>query len=599
MVLRKLFVLLSAFLLLGCIGGGGGNIDAVSAAKTSGQIQAFLEAHPNAKIVVLLLNDDVLGKELQKTPECASIGVKSAYQVTFTEAGTTAVSFVSLSNGQVLCAVVNAASGSGSATVQASASVQATPQPGTRAEASVKAETKADVSGVSLSEYTDEEQGFRILKPEGWDADVIDDSYLLVQKDENTDALIWPIKLQGKYAAMNGVDLGNYIIGLSKDAYPSFKTDSIHLAPDKSSMEVIATVKNPDDDSVTLKVVFTSFVDAKGNGLLSGYEAPVETFAQEEPVLRKIVASYAPIVTEATKAVVGPAPATGTGATTGGTLQLISYAASDGSYTMQVPQGWKVDSLGSCSTRSMIAYDPSNPIRRVFAIASNNYVIPIQQGTAEEVAANGLPVIQQHDAAFGSVSNIQLGAKEPYPATQGAPNIVDAGIFEASMTIDGQAAKGALGTYLLGGYGTYQLSLAGTIAGADEFESMRALLDRSIKSFTISQSYANACTASSQADISRRTGDISKTLSETSDIITGGYNERSQVNDRISQKWSDTTLGYDRVYNPDSDQVYRVPNDFYDQYDINRQKFEQQNLQQLTPDQWNQYAPLDGELNIR
>ena len=153
MMFRKLFVLFSAFLLLGCIGGGG-NIDAVSAAKTSGQIQAFLQEHPNAKIVVLLLSDDALNKELQKTPECAAIGVKSAYQVTFTETSTTAVTFVSPDKGQVLCAVVNSSGGT-QAAASAQASTQAQTGTGTKAEASIKAETKADVSGVS-SEYTDE-----------------------------------------------------------------------------------------------------------------------------------------------------------------------------------------------------------------------------------------------------------------------------------------------------------------------------------------------------------------------------------------------------------------------------------------------------------
>ncbi len=603
MVFRKLFVLLSAFLLLGCIGGGG-NIDAVSAAKTSGQIQAFLQEHPNAKIVVLLLSDDALKKELQKTPECAAIGVKSAYQVTFTETSTTAVTFVSPDKGQVLCAVVNSSGGAPAAvTAQASATSQTSAD--SKVEASVKAETKADVSGITLSEYTDEEQGFRILKPEGWDADVIDDAYLLVQKDENTDALIWPIKLQGKYASMDGVDLGNYIIGLSKDAYPSFKTESIHLAPDKTSMQVIATVKNPDDESVTLKVVFTSFVDAQGNGLLSGYEAPVETFAQEEAVLRKIVASYVPIVTAATKAAVGPAPAQGSDAV-GASVQLVPYTAGDGGFSFNAPSGWTVNSLGACSTKSMTSYDPQRPVRRVFAIASNTYAIAISQPTAASVITDGLGAISRYDASFTAPSNIQLGAKEPYPATQGVPNIADAGVYDVSMTIDGQPVRGRLGAYVLdptGGYGgyaaAYYISLAGILTDAESYDAMKATLDQSIKSFAISQSYANACTAAGQADSSARSGDLSRTLSETSDIITGGYNERSAVQDRVAQKWSDTTLGYDRVYNPDSDQVYRVPNDFYDQYDVNRQSFEQQNLQQLTPDQWNQYAPLDGELNIR
>ncbi len=425
----------------------------------------------------------------------------------------------------------------------------------------------------------------------------MDDSYLLIRENSNTDALIWPIKLSGQYEKMTGVGLGNYLIGVIKQNFDDFKTESIHVADDKSKMEVVASVTDPEDGKTLLKVVMTTFVDANGNGLLAGYEAPVAVFDQKEPVLRKIVASYSPIVTQITKVAVGPEPLQGV--QTGAAIQLGPYSASDGSYSVNIPAGWKVETLGSCSTRSMAAYDPANPVRRIFAIASNNYVIPVQQGTAEEVAVNGLPVIQQYVSAYTAPSNIRLGQKEAYPATQGVPNIVDAGVFDATMTIDGAPAKGRVGTYLLGGNGVYELSLAGTIAPAAEFDSIRDVLDQSIKSFLISQSYANACSASSQADSSRRTGDISRTLSETSDIITGGYNERSQVNDRIAQKWSDTTLGVDRVYNPDNDEVYQVPNGFYDSYDINRQSFEQQNLQPLSPNQWNDYAPLDGAQNIR
>ncbi len=610
---RKLLVLGLAVLLLGCIGSGQG-IDPVVAAKASGQIQTFLNEHPNAKIVAVLLSADQIPSRSTQYPECGGLPAQSMYQVTFDETDTKAVAFISADKGQAICVVVTG-SGKANASAQASASPQATAsaQASTNAEASVKAETKADVSGITLSEYTDEEQGFRILKPEGWDADVMDDAYLLVSKDENTDVLIWPIKLQGKYASMTGVDLGNYIIGLSKEAYPSFKTESIHLAPDKTSMQVIATVINPDDESVTLKVVFTSFVDAQGNGLLSGYEAPVQTFAQEEPVLRKIAASYAPIVTAATKAAVGPAP-TGGSSTGTSSIQLTSFTSGDGGFSFNAPSGWKIESLGQCSTKSMAAYDPQNPIRRVFAINTNSIAMPVRGQTAEAVAIEGLPALTQYVSAYGSVSNVQVvpGSREGYPATQGIAGIVDAAVFDVTLTIDGKPAKGQVGTYIYdpsyGSLGVVYLSLAGAITEPESFDALigratpeqnRGALGKSVGSFAVSQSYANQCTASGQADISRRTGDISRTLSETSDIVTGGYEERSRVNDRIAEKWSDTTLGVDRLYNPDSDEVYQVPNTFYDQYDINRQKFEQQNLQQLTPDQWNDYAPLDGELNIR
>ncbi|MBI2445602.1 hypothetical protein HYV43_04400 [Candidatus Micrarchaeota archaeon] len=618
MVLRKLFVLLSAFLLLGCIGSGQG-IDPVNAAKASGQVQAFLSEHPNAKIVAVLLAPEQVSNRSKEYPDCGGLPAQSMYQVTFDESGTNAVAFISADKGQAVCVVVSGSGKSASPSATASAptptavspSAQASIAPGVPSE--VISETKAEVSGEQLVEYRNEKQGYRVLKPSAWDAEVVEDSYLLVKENSNTDALIWPIKLSGEYARMNGLDLGNYIIGLIKDNYEDFKVENIHVAKDKSSMEVIATVPDPEAPNVMLKVVMTTFVGANGNGLLAGYEAPVGAFDQKEAVLRKIVASYAPIVTDATKAAVGSAPSGGS--VSGGTsVQLTPFASGDGGFTFNAPSGWKIESLGQCSTKSMAAYDPQNYIRRVFAINTNTIAMPVRGNTAESVATEGLPALTRYVAAYGSVSNVQVvpGSRQPYPATQGLAGIVDAAIFDITLTIDGKPAKGQVGTYIYdpsnGALGAAYLSLAGAITEPEAFDALigvatptdaRGPLGKSVGSFLISQSYADACSASSQADISRRTGDISRTLSETSDIVTGGYEERSRVNDRIAEKWSDTTLGVDRVYNPDSNEVYQVPNDFYANYDINRQSFEQQNLQQLTPDQWNDYAPLDGQLNIR
>ncbi len=470
--------------------------------------------------------------------------------------------------------------------------------------------TPIQVQGLSLSEYRDEEQGFRILKPQDWEADIYEDAYLLVSRDADTDVLVWPVKLQGQYQSMTGEGLGNYLIGIIKQQFSDFAPESIHVAPDKSIIQVLATVTV---NGTKLKVQMSTFVDQNGNGILSGYEARDGEFASLEPILRQIATSYQPIATQATKKAVGPAPAQG-GASTGGDVQLAPFTSGDGGFSFNAPSGWKIESLGQCSTKSMAAYDPRYRMRRVFAINTNSIALPVRGGTAEAVAIEGLPALNQYVAEYGAVSEVQVvaGTRQPYPATQGIAGIVDAAVFDITLLIDGQPAKGQVGAYIYdpsyGTLGIVYLSLAGAIAEPEAFDSLigqaypgenRGPLGKSVGSFEVSQSYANACTASGQSDASRRSGDISRTLSETSDIITGGYNERSQVSDRLSQKWSDTTLGYDRVYNPDSDQVYQVPNNFYDAYDVNRQSFEQQNLQQLTPEQWNQYAPLDGALNIR
>ncbi|HPH96393.1 MAG TPA: zinc ribbon domain-containing protein [Anaerolineaceae bacterium] len=67
-----------------------------------------------------------------------------------------------------------------------------------------------------------------------------------------------------------------------------------------------------------------------------------------------------------------------------------------------------------------------------------------------------------------------------------------------------------------------------------------------------------------QQDTFRRQQQISHTLSQTSDIITQGYEQRSGVYDRLSHDWSNAILGYQDMTDG-SGTVYNVPTG-YDQY---------------------------------
>ena len=311
----------------------------------------------------------------------------------------------------------------------------------------------------------------------------------------------------------------------------------------------------------------SSFVDANGTASYPAMK-PRWTFAQE--LLRKIVASGA-IVTVATKAAVVIRLRLLNGLHRRNRSWCLTPPATARN-NLQVP-ATVLPTLGSCSTRSV---RPNNPVRRIFAIASNSYVIPSSRvppvvSTACRSSSNTF--------RFPWRPNIQLGSKNPT-----RPRVARRRI----RSHHDHRRQGVAALAPTGRYGTYQLSLAGTIAGADEPSPCAPCWTN--KSFIISQSH-NACTASSCFDISSRTGDIParcprRPTSSRAVATLGRAGPRGP-------KWSDTTLVRPRVQ-PDSDQVYRVPK-FYDQYDINRQSFEQQNLQQLTLTN----TPSDGELNIR
>ena len=63
-----------------------------------------------------------------------------------------------------------------------------------------------------------------------------------------------------------------------------------------------------------------------------------------------------------------------------------------------------------------------------------------------------------------------------------------------------------------------------------------------------------------------------KVYDEISDMIMDSWEKRNNSYDIISQKRSDTTLGYERVYDVETNEVYKAYNGFTDEYKGNRYK---------------------------
>ena len=63
-----------------------------------------------------------------------------------------------------------------------------------------------------------------------------------------------------------------------------------------------------------------------------------------------------------------------------------------------------------------------------------------------------------------------------------------------------------------------------------------------------------------------------KIYDEISDMIMDSWNKRNNSYDIISQKQSDATLGYERVYDTETNEIYKAYNGFTDDYSGNRYK---------------------------
>ena len=103
-------------------------------------------------------------------------------------------------------------------------------------------------------------------------------------------------------------------------------------------------------------------------------------------------------------------------------------------------------------------------------------------------------------------------------------------------------------------------------APEEEFINWQPILDNCLASIEFSQTFINGFnqeeTTLTQTIIANQ-----KVYDSISDMIMDSWEQRNASYDRISQKQSDATLGYERVYDTDTGEIYKAPNGFMDHYD--------------------------------
>ncbi len=306
-------------------------------------------------------------------------------------------------------------------------------------------------------------------------------------------------------------------------------------------------------------------------------------------------------------------------------LQLTPWA--DGTISMDLPAGWNVYTGGECATKSILARDPHNRLKQVFYFSEagpvyvsqaqkqwdydymsmGGYNIPwfespvVSPLTAENYLMNFgtfalTSLFQQAFPQVPVMTNVKIISKEeitnkPYYATDGK-------LIRAEFKQDGKLGEGSF--YIITadiGIGLgYGMMFIGITAPKGLLDLITPSLEKSLESYTISQAYVNLCI---QAQNQAVAGALKagKILSETSDIIMDVWENKLRAEERMSEKYSDATLGYSRLYNSETDEVYEVTPEFYDYYQTNNNEFEKNYLQEMPNDKWG-YAPLNGAEHI-
>lgn len=294
-------------------------------------------------------------------------------------------------------------------------------------------------------------------------------------------------------------------------------------------------------------------------------------------------------------------------------LRLSNYDG--GFFTIQIPAGWNIYTAGQCAELAFVVRDKQNELRQIFFFGSVGPVYMSQQQKQIDwnyvnmggypVAWIEMPVInpltpENFMRHFSDIASTRI-AQQFMPQAPRLDNFSIISVTEQpSMIYGGKTAliralftknvKVGEGLFLCtvapfmpftrgpGGGNAYGFMVSGITATKREFPKILPILARSMASFNINPTYVNQCIKASQAAFQQimRAG---QTLRETSDLIMKGWEDRNKRYDIMAEKRSDGILGFERVYDPDTKEIYQVNSQFWERYKLNRERFRMNNLQ--------------------
>ena len=106
-------------------------------------------------------------------------------------------------------------------------------------------------------------------------------------------------------------------------------------------------------------------------------------------------------------------------------------------------------------------------------------------------------------------------------------------------------------------------------AAKDSFIDWEETLTSCMGTLEYSESYVNATKQAGQEQV-RQSMEISKNNDAILSGIMSSWENRNKSADIASQKQSDATLGYERVYDTETGDIYKAENGFTDGYDGDR-----------------------------
>lgn len=270
--------------------------------------------------------------------------------------------------------------------------------------------------------------------------------------------------------------------------------------------------------------------------------------------------------------------------------QTMTYQTYDnGLFSMKIPKGWVVGGSKSDYIHyTFMAYDPQNPDYKIFFNMKTEGYLKTQnmKNFYKRYYPNApfaiLPVINPqtteafykiYTQAFNLNQNL-LAFKVPViknfkPVQNLGKNVTGGSIVRA--VYQNEQGKNVEGVFtatikevaippvvVLNVYNTIFFTVP-----EGELVDWMPILNYSVSTIKFSNQFINGYYRE-QGQVVQNANAIQAICNQTSDIITSGWNERQKTYDILSQKRSDATMGYERVRDTDTGEIYKATVGFSD-----------------------------------
>ena len=298
-------------------------------------------------------------------------------------------------------------------------------------------------------------------------------------------------------------------------------------------------------------------------------------------------------------------------------VQTEKYETAD--FSITIPKGWKVTAGGANIYHTIRVTDPNEPLNGMYILLKAECLLHSQAGKAAyqslynmgntQLALFANAVVLENPSTenffkifsaygdfaskmdstyagftfprydnftvtdrFASNSNLKaysLG-EELLRATFTDGGKEGEGMFSASVVDFGSStiSDGTLVGYQLkqadGGY-YMAYNVVAITAAKDTFIEWESVLTECMKTLDYSDSFVNATNQASNEKVAL-SKQISQNFNQTIDGFMSSWESRNKSQDIMSQKQSDATLGYERVYDTETGDIYRAENGWSDSY---------------------------------